>query len=222
MQVSEPGSDTPQHTIDLASPLSLANSFRFPVQSPASRREIVIGGLWLLVPVFGWLLNMGHRIMFVHHMHRGEGPFPAWVGWRVLLKHGVITFLGMLYYYCPAFVVAAVAHVADLTALWAVAGGLWVVATIAIPGYMTFYCRALDPREIFDPRRALRRVYEGGAAYWKAWAIVSAMLALSFVGLLGLGVGFLFTSVWFWQSAGFSFATVFTQRHGLRADTATP
>ena len=40
-------------------------------------------------------------------------------------------------------------------------------------------------------------------------------LALSFVGLL-FGLFFLVTSVWFWQVAGFSFATVFTQEFELR------
>ena len=40
-------------------------------------------------------------------------------------------------------------------------------------------------------------------------------LALSFLGLWLLGIGFFVTSVWFWQVAGFSFATVFSQRFNL-------
>ena len=83
-------------------------------------------------------------------------------------------------------------------------------AVIAIPGYMTHYCKAFDPAEIFNPLRALRRVFEGGRAYWHAWSIALCAMALSLLGLLGLGVGFLASSVWFWQVAGFSFATVFT------------
>ena len=56
---------------------------------------------------------------------------------------------------------------------------------------------------------------EGGLAYWKAWSIVVPVMLLSFLGLLGLGIGFVFTSVYFWQVAAFSFATVFTQRFDL-------
>jgi len=63
--------------------------------------------------------------------------------------------------------------------------------------------------------RALRRCIQGGRAYWQAWSITLAALAISFSGLLALGVGFLVTSIWFWQVAGFSFASVFTQRFGL-------
>ena len=35
-----------------------------------------------------------------------------------------------------------------------------------------------------------------------------------------MGSGALFTSVWFWQAAGFSFASVFTRRFGLDTDAA--
>lgn len=212
-RMSETSSET--EAISLQTPLSLKSSARFPIQNADSRREILIGALWLLVPIVGWLLNMGHRIVFVHRMHQGLEPFPAWNDKRVLLKHGAITFAGMLYYYTPAFIAAAVAYALGAWWLAGVAVALALVATIAIPGYMTFYCRSFDVREIFDPRRALRRVYEGGADYWRAWGIVVTLLLSSFVGLLGLGVGFLGTSVWFWQSAGFSFATVFTKRHNL-------
>jgi hypothetical protein len=95
----------------------------------------------------------------------------------------------------------------------------WLLATAAVPGYMTHYCHSLDPREVFNPLRALRRVMEGGSGYWHAWLIALAALACSFLGLLALGFGFLISSVWFWQVAGFSFATIFTEKFRLQKGT---
>lgn len=210
---------TSHDVIDLRRPLTLANSFRFPLQSAASRRDILIGGLWLLVPVVGWLMNMGHRIVVVHRMHAGESPWPAWGDPLALLRHGVLTFLGMVWYGWPGVTLIAAGAWLRQPALLCLGVVLWLLAVVAIPGYMTHDCKALDPREIFDPVRALSRVRQGGRAYWRAWSIVVPAMLLSFVGLLGLGVGFLFTSVWFWQVAAFSFATVFTQRFEL--DRAT-
>jgi hypothetical protein len=83
---------------------------------------------------------------------------------------------------------------------------------------MTHYCVAFDPQGILYPGRALRRALEGGSAYWKAWTIALSALGISFLGVLALGVGFLFTSVWFWQVAGFSFASAFAQRYHLVGD----
>jgi hypothetical protein len=75
-------------TIDLTSELSIRNSFRFPIQSSASRREVLVGAAWLLVPVVGWLMNMGHRIRFVHNMQHGRPAWPAWNDPWDLMKHG--------------------------------------------------------------------------------------------------------------------------------------
>ncbi|MEZ4394414.1 MAG: DUF4013 domain-containing protein [Polyangiales bacterium] len=205
--------------IDLRSPLSLGNSLRFPLQSRASRRDLAIGALWLLVPVVGWLLNMGHRVRVVHRLQRGETPWPAWDEPRELLRHGAITFAGMVWYGWPGVTLAALGVWLRAPACMAAGAALWALAVVAIPGFMSHYCRRYDPREIFDPRRALRRVFEGGVPYLKAWSVALTAMALSFLGLLALGVGFLFTSVWFWQAAAFSFGTVFTRRFDLDAPT---
>lgn len=203
--------------IDLRSPLSLRTSFRFPLQSPLARREVLWGALLLLVPGVGWLLNMGHRIEVVHQMQHGRPPWPSWHDYPRLLKHGTLTALGMLLYGSPSLLVAAAAWATGKPALYALAALLFAAAVVAIPGYMSHYCRHFDPREIFHPTRALSRVYQGGAPYWQAWGIALAALAVSLLGGLAFGVGFLASSVWFWQVAGFSFATVFTRRFELHA-----
>jgi len=205
--------------IDLRTPLDLRSSFAFPLQSRDSRREVLIGAALLLIPFAGWVLNMGHRILLVHRMLHGEPAWPSWRDWPQLLKHGMITFIGMIYYYTPGLLLAAAGYAVDSPLVIAAGATLMVLATLAIPGYMTHYCRDFDVAEIFNPARALGRALQGGAAYWRAWAIALAALALSFAGLLAFGVGFLVTSVWFWQVAGFSFARVFSQRYlGAGAD----
>lgn len=203
--------------IDLHSDLSFRNSFRYPVQNKLARKELAWGAILVLVPLIGWLLNMGHRIEMVHNMHHGHDAWPAWQNYPRLLKSGTVTFLGMAYYYVPGILAGWLAASTHQFALCVLAALLLVAATIAIPGYMTHYCHDFDAGEIFNPFRALRRVFEGGPAYWKAWAIALSALFLSFLGLLALGVGFLFTSAWFWQVAGFSFASVFSKKFKLAA-----
>lgn len=65
-----------------------------------------------------------------------------------------------------------------------------------------------------------------GLPAWPAWTnypalfkhgcIALAALACSFAVLLFFGIGFLATSVWFWQVAGFSFSSVFSQTFHVR------
>ncbi len=125
--------------IDRKSPLALRTAFRFPLQCAIARQEVLKGALWLLVPVGGWILNMGHRIEMTHRMQHGLAAWPAWVSYPRLLRDGSLTLLGMIQYHSPAAV----------------------------------------------------------------------------LGLLAFGFGFLVTSAWFWQVAGFSFAFQFSQSFGL-------
>lgn len=201
--------------IDLSTPLSFRTAFRYPLQHQRARREVLIGAALLFVPVVGWLLNMGHRIEMVHRMHHGLPAWPAWNNWGRLFKNGVLTFLGMVEYHAPASVCFAMAVYLDASWLWGLGAVLWIIATMMVPGYMTHYCKEFDASEIFNPVKATSRVVQGGRAYLHAWSIALSALALSFTGLLAAGVGFTVTSVWFWQVAGFSFATVFTQRFEL-------
>ena len=217
MNTSEINKTGQLQVIDLACPLSLRTAFRFPLQSPLSRAEVLQGALWLLVPGIGWLLNMGHRIMMTHRMQHGLPAWPAWTDYPTLLRHGCITFLGMAEYHAPAVVCGFLGWYFQWPFLYGVAAVLWILATIAVPGYMSHYCYAFDPQEVFNPFRALRRVFQGGKAYWHAWGIALLALILSFVGLSVFGIGFLLASVWFWQVAGFGFATVFTQKFRLQS-----
>ncbi len=125
----------------------------------------------------------------------------------------------MIYYYLPGAALLGIYVKTDMPLAALASVTLFVLATLAIPGYMTHYCQKLDPAEIFNPFKALRRSIEGGRAYWHAWAIALIALGLSFLGVLVVGIGFLFTSVWFWQVAGYSFANVFTNRYQLAANS---
>ena len=204
-----------EQPIALGTPLGIRSAFAFPLQTRESRKELVIGATLLLLPVVGWLLNMGHRVQMVHNMQTGGSPWPAWRQYRRLFKYGTVAFLGMVQYHLPAILVGVLAWRTRSTALGILAVALGVLAMLAVPGFMSHYCLRFDAGEVFNPVKALRRVVQGGRGYWHAWLIALAALVVSLLGLLGLGVGFLLTSVWFWQVAGFSFATVFSQRFDL-------
>jgi hypothetical protein len=207
--------DSARARIGLATPLSLKSAFLFPLQTVEAREEVLWGALLLLVPFIGWLLNLGHRIEMVHRMQHGKSAWPSWQDYGRLFGSGLIVWLGMVYYYTPALVLTATGWKLGKTWLYVAAVVVFLLASIAIPGYMTHYCRTYDYREIFNPFQAIHRVYEGGIAYWKAWGIALVALALSLLGLLAFGVGFLVTSVWFWQVAGYSFAAVFSKKFSL-------
>ena len=126
----------------------------------------------------------------------------------------------MLFYYTPAMVFSIVYFLYPNPLCLVMAAILFGLATLLIPGYMSHYCVAFDAAQIFNVCRSFMHVFSSGGAYWHAWGIAIAALVLSFAGFLLVGVGFLFTSVWFWQVAGFSFASVMVQQHSLAHETS--
>jgi hypothetical protein len=191
-------------TIVLETEINFDSALNFPMQHALARREVLIGAFLLLLPGIGWILNMGHRIQMVHEMMHDRSPWPSWKNFPKLFWHGLITFIGMLEYNLPTFGFGYLG-ITD-SPLWFVPAVLcFILAAIAIPGYMSHYCLNFEVSEIFNPFKALKRVHQGGKEYWRAWKFVLVFLFFS-------PIGFYYTSVWFWQSAGFSFARVFYRK----------
>jgi len=85
-------------------------------------------------------------------------------------------------------------------------GLFFVLAIYILPGGMTYNAAFNDISYLYRPDRALVRAFEGGTAYLHAWLISPTAIALSFLGLLALGIGFFYTSVWAWMVAGYAFS----------------
>jgi len=210
---------------DIEKPLSIRNeltfreAFRFPVHSPLARRELLIGAALLLIPFVGWVLNMGHRLHLVHHMLAGRPAHPAWSDWRSLFVRGLVATLVIIIAHLPGGSVIAVALMLDSLLLTLIGVILLLMGVFVLPGFMTFYAREFDSRVLLNPVLAIRRVLNGGSVYFKAWMIGLTAWALAFLGLLVFGLGFLLTSVWFWQVAAFAFASAMVKAHDLPAET---
>jgi hypothetical protein len=199
---------------NLPSRLTWRQAFAFPIETPEARRDVWIGGLLILClwPI-GWILNLGNRLNVVHRFYRGEAPiFRGFRPFTHTFYRGCISFATISSYLAPAVATGAVAVYLKLhgdEAVHYVFAGLsalfFVLGVFTLPGCMTVYAVEGDPRVLRDPVRAFRRAWANRGVYCLAWAISLASVLVSFLGLLALGVGFLFTSVWSWEVVGYAF-----------------
>jgi hypothetical protein len=194
--------------------LTLRNAFLFPVQTPDGRRDIWIGGLLILSlwPI-GWVLNLGNRLNVVSRLYRGE--VPTFTGFRPLaytFRRGCISFATISAYLAPSVITGALAvylklhGVEGVHYVFAVLSAiLFVLGVFTLPGCMTVYAVGRDSRVLRNPVRAFRRAWGHRGIYGRAWAISLASVLASLLGLLALGIGFIFTSVWSWEVVGYAF-----------------
>ena len=194
--------------------LTWRRAFSFPVETPEGRRDIWIGGLLILClwPI-GWILNLGNRLNVVSRFYRGDVPiFRGFRPFANTFRRGCISFATISSYLAPSVLTGAVAVYLKLQgeeAFHYVFAGmsalLFVLGVFTLPGCMTVYAVEGDSRVLRDPAGAFRRAWVNRGIYGRAWAISMASVLVSFLGLLGLGVGFLFTSVWSWEVVGYAF-----------------
>ena len=77
---------------------------------------------------------------------------------------------------------------------------------------MTYNAAFHDISYLYRPDRAFARAWEGGKDYLWAWIIALSAILISFLGLLALGIGFLYTSVWAWMVVGYAFSRALSLR----------
>ena len=205
---------SPPDPIDRSKPPGLLESFWFPLSTPAARADLLVGGtaLLLLLPI-GWVLNMGHRLDVVYRIFHDKPPYyGGFSPWSETLVRGLRATIAILIYLSPSMLCAGgVARGVSWLAVPAVL--LFAIAIYVLPGGMTYNAAHNDIAYLYRPDRALRRALAGGRAYLQAWGIALLAITLSLVGVLALGVGFFYTSVWAWMVVGYAFSRALSLRH---------
>jgi hypothetical protein len=195
--------------------LGWRESFQFPIATPEGRRDVLIGGIAvvLLLPI-GWILNLGARLDVVHRLFNDDVPyFRGFKPWRWTFRRGCISATTIVCYLTPAMLSGTAGWYAHHIGLSRFVVAVWIASAVAafalgvftLPGCMTVYACENDSQVLWYPARAFRRARQAGAVYRKAWLISLAAVGLSTLGLLALGVGFIFTSVWAWEVVGYAF-----------------
>lgn len=194
--------------------LRIGDAFLFPIATREARRDLLIGGsLLIFLLLIGWILNLGNRLNVVARLGADERPyFRAFRPWGYTFRRGCISFATISAYLAPAAVFGLLAfwcRRADLPFCHFLFAGLSVAAFVlgvfTLPGCMTVYAVEGDPRVLRRPVAAFRRAWAHRRTYLHAWWVAVLAILTSFLGLLALGVGFLFTSVWAWDVVGYAF-----------------
>ncbi|HJQ11052.1 MAG TPA: hypothetical protein VJ840_08475 [Gemmatimonadaceae bacterium] len=199
----------------LPNQLTWRDAFRFPIATPEGRHDVLVGGLAVifLLPI-GWILNLGARLDVVHRLFNSDQPyFRGFKPWRWTFRRGCVSATTIFCYLSPAILSGTSAwytyHIGSspwVIGAWiAIAFAAFVLGVFTLPGCMTVYACEKDPSVLWHPARAFRRAREAGEIYLRAWLISLAAVSLSTLGLLGLGIGFVFTSVWSWEVVGYAF-----------------
>jgi len=149
-----------------AAPPTLRESFLFPLATPEARRDLVTGGLTLLLPPRGWVLNMGHRLDVVHRIyHDAPSYYRGFRPWGRTALRGLKALTAILVYLSLGACCAALGYLQRSALLGGAGALLLLLAVYVLPGGMTLNAAHDDISYLYRPDRAARRALEGGRAY---------------------------------------------------------
>ena len=185
---------------------SLRRSFAFPLSTPQARRDVLVGGTLLFLLPIGWILNLGHRLDVVRRIYHHEEPiFRGFSPWLQCFSRGLKAATAIAIYLSTSIALALAAYWA-IPWLWWPAAAAFVLGIYVLPGGMTYNAAFDDIRYLYRPDKAFARALDGGRAYLYAWLIALVAISLSLLGLIVLGVGVFYTSVWAWMVVGHAFS----------------
>lgn len=191
---------------------SLRTSFAFPVATSEARRDLLVGGTLLFLLPVGWVLNLGHRLDVVYRLYHQEHPaFRGFSPWGKCFMRGMKAASAIGIYLSGSAVLATAAHWVD-SRFWIPAGLAFALGVFVLPGGMTYNAAFNDIRYLYRPDKALARAIDGGLPYLYAWVIALLAVGISLLGLLFMGVGLFYTSVWAWMAVGHAFSAALSLR----------
>jgi len=180
----------------------------------------------LFLFIIGWILNLGNRLNVVSRLSADDRPyFRGFKPWGYTFRRGCISFATISSYLAPAAIFGIAAfwcRQSQIPVGHYVFAGLSAISfclgVFTLPGCMTVYAVEGDPQALRQPIAAFRRAWDHRRMYLFAWWIASLAVLLSFLGLLALGAGFFFTSVWAWDVVGYAFTVaLYSRKNGTHS-----
>jgi hypothetical protein len=170
--------------------MDAGRSFTWMFQQDGWIGKVIIGGLLLIIPIFGWLVVAGYIVRTLSNRVQGREELPAWDDWGDLLIKGLILTVVAIIYSLPGFVLSAL-RIPFLSALWSL-----VVYLVLPAGLLRYVTNGESFGAFFDFSWIISFIQENIGNYLLAFVLAIVAGIIAGFGIILLIIGVLFTSFW--------------------------
>ncbi len=171
--------------------MDVGRSFTYMLQQPGGVGKLVIGGLLLFVPIFGWAVVAGYMIRTLRKVAAGDDSLPEWTDWGGLFVTGLLVWVGGLIYEAPGLIVGRFGTGgALLQSLWG------IVVFIVLPAALMRFAATDNIGAFFDFSEIIAFIQANASNYILAVVLALVASVLAMFGLILLIVGVVFTIFW--------------------------
>jgi hypothetical protein len=171
--------------------MDVGASFTYMLKQPGGIVKILIGGLLLIIPIFGACVVLGFMLRTTRGIASGDEQLPEWTDWGDLFVKGLIVIVAVFIYSIPSLILTRLGFLgAFLSFVWYIA--MWV----ALPAAILRYAITENFGAFFEFSAIIDFIKANASNY--ILAIVLALVAgfISGFGIILLLIGVLFTYFW--------------------------
>ena len=170
--------------------MDAGRSFTWMFQQDGWIGKVIIGGLLLLVPIFGWLVVPGYIVKVLSNRVQGREELPAWGDWGDLFMKGLILAVAALIYSLPGAVFSAL-RIPFLVGLWS------LVTYFVLPaGLLRYVTNGESFGAFFDFSWIISFIQENIGNYLLAFVLAIVAGIIAGFGVILFIIGVLFTGFW--------------------------
>ena len=169
--------------------MDIGRSFNYMFEDKDWLKKVLIGGLLVLVPIFGWCCIVAFFVEQIRNVKAGKDtPLPEWDNWGEKFMMGLQGFITILIYMVPAIVIGMIPCVGTLIAL--------PYQFLVIPVAWIMFAKYGEIGKALQVSEAIEMI----KVHWKDVLIVGLMQMVfgivAMFGLIALCIGVLFTGFW--------------------------
>jgi hypothetical protein len=174
--------------------MDIGRAFGFAFKDPNWIKKILIGGVLLIIPIFGWFVVGGYSIRVMRNVISGSDlPLPEWDDFGTLFMEGLSAFIIAFVWYIPFAIVAGIFSRVDGFVFQCLSAIVGVVAAVILAAVIPPYAQSGKISDGLQFQVILNRVMANLGDYLTIYILGFVLAFIAVAGLIGLCVGVLFT-----------------------------
>jgi hypothetical protein len=174
--------------------MDIGRAFNFPFQDPRWVTKVLIGGVLILIPIFGWFTVFGYTIRVMRNVVSGSDvPLPEWDDFGGMFVEGIKAFVIALVWSIPAIIISAIVNSSDNVALSCLSAIVSAATNLFVLSATVNFARSGRIEDGFQFQDTISRVISNIGDYIIIFLLSFVLAIIAAAGLIGLCIGVLFT-----------------------------
>jgi len=174
--------------------MDIGRAFGFVFQDPNWLKKILIGGVLLIIPIFGWLVVAGYGLRIMKNVINGSDlPLPEWDDLGGLFSDGLKVFVVTIVWAIPLAIISAILRQGNGFFFQCLTFVIDVLTAVIIAAAVPPVAASGNISDGFQVQAIFSRVTSHIGDYLIIYLLGIVLAVIAVAGLIGLCVGILFT-----------------------------